>query len=609
MSRYNRTDYGAGHQMSDMTVGDYANGMPQIRIGEFFRSFRRQLLWVIPLFALGAIPAWYFTKDMKRTYEGHASVLVQADSNYFYVSETNQNGGQNVMMTPDTIALNEAAIMKNDEIIEEVRDIISKSEFADRLAPKLVNAFNLSGSNADKLEIQKFIDKNYVVVPRAKSGVIDLIFKHEDPEVATFVTNTFLNAYKDKRNRLFNEGRVGRIEKRREDAEEQLKSIERKIQGFLRRNNISDFDSERAGVTRRTENLRAELNTLRGQMSESEAALASVEGLLRQTPQEINLYVDDRGAQRVAQAELELKQLLAKYLPTSDPVRAKQTEIAELKSLQAANGGNAIGGRRVGPNTVYQTLLTRRNTLQAAADSYREKEFTLQRLLNEADAKVQKLQRLLPEYNGLMREQLTLDERLKGLNSKEQEARINKEQAESENVLPINEAALAQKGRNMKKLMFALFMVGWGFTLMMIALLKVFLDPRLYTDPTRRMRPRQPNYDYDDSQHGGFDYSRRSNPGGETAPIPEAVPMRPAAYQPEQYVPQAQPQYAAQPIAAPYTPQQAPPMQAPVQPMAQPPYQAVPYAPATGAAYDYNTNPYQEMPHYDTGELPASETE
>ena len=54
-------------------------------------------------------------------------------------------------------------------------------------------------------------------------------------------------------------------------------------------------------------------------MSETETALATVENQLRATPKEINLYVDDRASARISQAELELKQLLAKYLPTSDP--------------------------------------------------------------------------------------------------------------------------------------------------------------------------------------------------------------------------------------------------------------------------------------------------
>ena len=141
-----------------------------------------------------------------------------------------------------------------------------------------------------------------------------------------------------------------------------------------------------------------------------------------------------------------------------------------------------LGGRRVGPNPVFQELLTTRNTLQASADSYREKEFTLQRQLDSADAKVRRLTTLNPNYQNLLRERDTLSTRLDTYNSKEQEALINQEQAEanSENIRIISYAKYPIKGRNMRLVMFALATVAWGFTLFMLALLKVFLDPRLY---------------------------------------------------------------------------------------------------------------------------------
>ena len=48
---------------ADLTVGDYANGMPNIRLGEMLKSFGRQLFWVVPLFLIGSAAAWHLTKD------------------------------------------------------------------------------------------------------------------------------------------------------------------------------------------------------------------------------------------------------------------------------------------------------------------------------------------------------------------------------------------------------------------------------------------------------------------------------------------------------------------------------------------------------------------
>lgn len=508
---------------ADLTVGDYANGMPNIRLGEMLKSFGRQLYWVVPLFIIGSALAWYLTRDFKRTYTGDARILVQIGDEYVYQPITGAPGQAGMTITADTIALNEVGIIKNDEIIEQVFGEMTSatSPYAKKFDPSGMKKLREAGNNQirrreAKVEMYSKMDKAFAVSPRPKSSIIDLSYKHEDGDVAVATLNALMLAYQSYRRQIFVEGSAGIIAERRKETERQLNQNERQIANFLAKNNISDFNSEQGGVRKRTEELRGALNLLRAQMSETETALATVENQLRQTPREINLYVDDRASARISQAELELKQLLAKYLPTSNPVRQKQTEIAELKSLQSSNGGKASGGRRVGPNTVYQALLTRRNTLQSTADSYREKEFTLQRQLNSADNKVRKLTSLSPDYAGLVRERTTLDSRLKNYNAKEQEALVNQQQAEAtnENVKVISWPKYPNKGKNTRLLAGAGAIFAWGLTLFMLALLRVFLDPRLYAAPSGRINSA---------------LSADNIPEPVSPYVPEQAPYRPAA--------------------------------------------------------------------------------
>ncbi len=608
-------------RVGDLTVGDYANGMPNIRLAEMFKSFGRQLPWLIILMLLGTAAAWHFTKDFKRTFTGEASLLVQLGDEYVYQPVNGQPGQSGLSLTADTIALNEVAIIKNPEIIKQVFAEMTSGPYAARFDVEGAKKLRAAGNNKRDVqeaqaEMLQSMDESFYVAPRPKSSIIDLSYKHEDPEIAIETLNRLIAAYEDYRREIFVEGSVDIISERRRETEKQLEANERSISRFLSNSGISDFGSEQTGVRKRTEELRAALNLQRAQIAETESALATVEAQLRNISPQIDLYVDDRASQRVAQAELELKQLLAKYLPSSDPVRQKQTELSELKSLQTANGGRAAGGRRVGPNPVYQELLTRRNTLQSTADSYREKEFTLQRQLDSADNKVRKLTRLSPKYQGLLREQATLDQRLTTYNAKEQEALINQQlaAANSENVKVLSRPEFARKGRNMRLVMFALATVAWGFTLFMIALLRVFLDPRLYAAPPSRRQVMQAEPAYN--------------------PIPEAVavaaPAAEAYVEPAvaQHVPQEYEQAVAYdyetPVQDPYHGQQgayaqpAPQLSAyearfqnrghsnaqAVDPAyAQPAMPAAnPYAQAqSSAAFDVTANPYQaEQPVRDT---------
>lgn len=490
---------GSTVRKGDLTVSDYAQGVPNIRLSEAVKSFGRQLRWVIPLFIVGVIIAWFVTKDFKRAYTAHGSLMVQLGDEYVYQGVGSQNPQNNLQITSDTITLNELAIIKNPEVIDAVigqmTSTPAESLRFDEAAEKSIREAgnNQARIREAQMERRKRVESAFVVMPQPKSSIIQLFYKHEDPAVAVETLNAFMDTYKTFRRSVFVEGSGDIIAQRRIATEQQLNQNERMIANMLDKNNVSDFESEKEGAQKRSEDLKATLNTTRAEISETEAALAKVEDQLRQTSQTIDLYRDDRASQRIAQAELELGQLLAKYLPNSDPVRQKRAEIEQLRSVQSGYNGQASGGRRVGPNPVFQELATRRNTLQSTADSLREKEFTLQRQLNSADAKVRRLTQLYPEYQNLQRERDTLADRLNTYNAKEQEALINQKQAESnnENVREISRARYAVKGRNLRVLMFALAVLGWGFTLFMVAMARVFLDPRLYTSKSAASRQRR----------------------------------------------------------------------------------------------------------------------
>ncbi len=555
MTDYGHPTYENGNKQP--TLGDYASGVSNIRPSEIPRALIRQLPWMLVLLIPLLLASWWFTKDIKRQYSADGKILVQLGSEHVYTPATGtQNSG--LTTTPDQIVLTEVDIIKNSDILDQVINIMISSPAnggvgGERFAPKLYTKWVKapSGEKIDRWnDIVKYVDKSYAVVPKPKSSIVDLYYKHEDGAVAVKTLDVFINSYQNFRKNKFVSETSGQVTERRLATEEQLLGIEKNIHSILDKNGISEFDTEQLGVRKRAEELRASLNTLRGQLSAAEAALASTEDQLRLTPQTVDLYIDDRSAGRLAQAQLERRQLLAKYLPTSNPVRAKEIEISELQAQIDSNNGKAVGGRRVGPNTVYQTLLTQRNTFQAQADSLREQEITLQSQLTTAVRKVRTLRQLGPQYKSLLREKETLEERLKGLNAKEQAALVNQQQQEasSENIKIITRPSIPRKGRNMRKILFAGFSFGAIFSVFMLALLRVFLDPKIYgrtqapiPAPTGAL-PYEPQYAIPEAVPGYEDPPTPSPLYGaqmanaETQPIPyEAPPYGVEGYDPNAY--------------------------------------------------------------------------
>jgi uncharacterized protein involved in exopolysaccharide biosynthesis len=525
MTEYGHPTYGAadaGTSGRGRRLSDNGAGVSNIVLSEIPKAFIRQLPWMAVLFVILLILSVWFTKDIKRQYHADGKILVQLGSEYVYdPASGNTNSG--LTITPDQIVLTEVDIIKNSEILDYVTNVMISSPAnggvgGERFAPRLYEKW-VRANPADKVDrwndILKQVDKSYAVIPKPKSFNVDLIYKHEDGEVAVKTLRAFMSRYRTFRKEKFISEESGQVSERRRATEEQLQGVENKIQRVLNKNGISEFDTEKNGVQKRAEDLKTELSRLQGQLSAAEAALAASEDQLRVTPQTVDLYVDDRGAQRLAQAQLERRQLLAKYLPTSNPVRAKEAEIAQLQAQSNTNGGRPLGGRRVGQNTVYQSLMTQRNTFQAQADGLREQEITLQNLLKSTVRKVKTMRQLDPQYRSLEREKASLEERLKGLNAKEQIALVNQQQQEdsSENIKVITTPSVPRKGRNMRKILLVLAIMGSLFTVVMLGLLRVFLDPKIYGGGSSGQKT---------SISGPVPYGTNSYPGPNS--IPDPVP-------------------------------------------------------------------------------------
>jgi len=235
-------------RMGDLTVGDYANGMPNIRLGEMVKSLGRQLPWVLILLGAGSFAAFYLTKDLKRVYSGEGRIMVQLGEEYVYNPVGQAANANGLMTTIDTITLTEAGLMKNSRVLADViaqmappldssgrnrtnspeQNLFDKESFT-----KINKATNERERQDAVMELRKKVEASYVVMPRPKSSMIDVAFKHENPDIAVATTNAFIEAYMTFRRQVFVEGSSELISERREATERQLTSNERAIARFL----------------------------------------------------------------------------------------------------------------------------------------------------------------------------------------------------------------------------------------------------------------------------------------------------------------------------------------------------------------------------------------
>ncbi len=194
---------------------------------------------------------------------------------------------------------------------------------------------------------------------------------------------------------------------------------------------------------------------------------------------EISLYHDTNpaGADKLLQLELDRQDLLSRYKPDAQPVRDLDQKIVQLQALLSQGGGQSPGARRIGVNPVYQTVQTEQLQLNAEAASLRQRQAALQAQLADVSARRQKLTELEPQYLSLSQDRALLQDEIKDLLQKKQEAQASQSigRRSNPNISIVERPSPPAHGKSLKKPALILVFLFAAFTALCIGLVRVFL--------------------------------------------------------------------------------------------------------------------------------------
>jgi uncharacterized protein involved in exopolysaccharide biosynthesis len=155
----------------------------------------------------------------------------------------------------------------------------------------------------------------------------------------------------------------------------------------------------------------------------------------------------------------------------------------------SSGGGQGVAARRTGPNPIYQSLQTEKNTLEAQTASLVQRLAAVNADLAQIEAQRQKLNQLEPRFQELARQRDVLSTNVKTFIAREQEAQAARAIAlGGDNTIRVaQKAVVPTKGASLKvPVIGAAFMFG-GFTALCLALLRIFLR-RGYVTPDATAR-------------------------------------------------------------------------------------------------------------------------
>ncbi len=266
---------------------------------------------------------------------------------------------------------------------------------------------------------------------KAHSPVVTVSFGHQDGAIAAEVLNAALATYLDYRLDVVGTLPVDAVGAQLKLAETDLLNADDAISGFLRANDMVDFDSQRiaaqalfGALTRDQSRLQADINATTQKIAKTRAQLAA-------TPAELDLLVEGGPNQRLFNLQIDREELLARYTPDSQAVLNIDAQIARVETYLASleRAGALV---RSGPNPNFQILRAALNASEAEAASQAGRKSDLAAQLAQIELQIAQLNALMPNWTTLTRNREIADLSVRSLAERQQSAGFNTSDASGE---------------------------------------------------------------------------------------------------------------------------------------------------------------------------------
>ncbi len=355
-------DYGYGHGGYSGYGYGYGDeeGTAHRSLQDYLLILRERIWYIIVVFLVVFSSALVYTVSATKIYESTATVqLLRDDPN---VIDVEQVIGNEIRGTEDLNT--QVKLLESISLIETVAGRLSGDELRRFLAPYQ------DGSDDDPLTPNGIIAQNREIAPQRLSLVINVNYRHPDPEIAAIVANYLVEEYINFNTRQQIEESIKAVQDLKVRADEQKEKVDqlaRELQSYREENNMVSLDERRDIVTDR-------LKALGMNVTESSTALKEIEVLWTQ--------LNEREGDLVAISELPFVAVDPLISSLKQQISAEKIAIAELQERYRAKHPRMIEAQRKLDQTEAELVSAIRGTVNRVDAQYQ----AAQRSLTAAQA-------------------------------------------------------------------------------------------------------------------------------------------------------------------------------------------------------------------------------
>jgi len=360
--------------------------------------FKRKLL-IITFFAITMLISGIFAVRIEPTYMAESQIMIKMGREHVFSPTSTDIGGRPFLSFSSLEQINsEIELIKSRPIIEDAvnvlgpwtiyKDLIIEDDdendtnFFKRLfntLSELVHSlFNreqkqrleehLSGERQNLTDHEKAVlrvQQQFDVHPIRNSRIIEMSFKHPDPEIAAVVVKNLVAAYLDKRPHVHkNPESYEFFQEQSNLLKTRIRETEEKLKKFKKERNVVDLKEERSILLQEKADLQAKLNESKSEKVETEKRISEISEQLKTTPQKIqqgesanlnNLLINTL-EERLVALEIKERELLAKYTNNNHLVQDVKKQLKIVRDKLTEQESKRYGTASFGPNSTYQRL-------------------------------------------------------------------------------------------------------------------------------------------------------------------------------------------------------------------------------------------------------------
>jgi uncharacterized protein involved in exopolysaccharide biosynthesis len=373
------------------------------------------------------------TQTTTPVYETHSRLMVQSGRESLYRSEVPDDKEREILGLSALVST-ETSILTSADLIEEViTDLGVENIYPDMIEPSPKGPTPVKEAT---IKGATFRFKGQLSASPVKgSNVINVSFKHKDPQVAARAVNQLIESLKSKHIEIFSNPRASFMENQLAIYRQRLHESEKNLEAFKQNNRVYSLDEQKTLLLAQQSGLNTSFKGAQRELRELQQEISSVTSQMQTIPK-YELSSTDKGkSKNIDDAQNKLlnlrmheQELLAKFDGNNRNISNVRKEIQLIEDYLSNNGLKEVTEREVlTKNSNYQNLEFSLLKAQTELSAQHATIAALEQQLNQVAGELQDLDAHESELRTLQRELATNESNYENYVTKLENVRIEEE--------------------------------------------------------------------------------------------------------------------------------------------------------------------------------------